>query len=716
MKKNLKAVFFCSVFTWICVNWTHHVYSQSLNDTLSRILKNKKTDTLQINKLNRINGTMLHASPGTSINISRQVYVLSVKGSYKKGMAQSFENMGDAYSILNQKDSAITYLINSLKIYESSKNMRGMSAIYNKLGMLSFKAGKYEEGLAYFNKSLESLHKSGDEAYSILPLHNIGTIYKVKGDQTKALQYFLKAMESAQKANNNLEVEKLLSDIGMIAFEHNLYDKSLFYFRKALVIGETLKEKSVKADIYLNIGNVYAAKNDSNLALRHFKRALDTKILLDDKKGMSNVYHSMGVLYFNAGHFNTALRYHKMALKLRESIEDQEGIAETSERIGDIYLKMKNFEAALEYINHSLAISQSIGADPITKNSYLSLAQKYAAEKKYREAFEYMTKYSVIKDSLNSKQNRKDLAALEFRYNFNQQQKIIDNLQKEKIIKNLEVTRANIIRNFTILISILFLIIWFIIFQRYRSRKHTNEILQAQKSQIEHKNQLLENVNEDLSNKNVELETALKDKEILFKEVHHRVKNNLQIISSLFNLQKRYISDPNVMQAVIEAQSRIKSISLIHQNLYQMDNISEINFSNYINQLVTYLYEIYNVSTDQIPIEFNIAHVVFDIDKAIPLGLIFNELLSNALKYAFPTENKGIIKVSLSQRGDEFEFRVSDNGVGFKEAMDPDKVKSLGLKLVKTLVNQLGGTFEIVNSAGVETIIRFNRELDASFT
>jgi two-component sensor histidine kinase len=203
-----------------------------------------------------------------------------------------------------------------------------------------------------------------------------------------------------------------------------------------------------------------------------------------------------------------------------------------------------------------------------------------------------------------------------------------------------------------------------------------------------------------------ELRLALVEKEILFKEVHHRVKNNLQIISSLFNIQKRYVSDPKVQEAILEAQNRIKSISLIHQNLYQVDNITEVNFADYIGQLAGFLFDVFKISNENISIRQDVGPYHFDLEKAIPIGLIFNELLSNILKYAFPDGRSGVVEIGLTRIDSDFQFTVSDNGVGMP-VEGSDRKDSMGLRLVNALVGQLGGTIEIQSGKGVTTCIRF---------
>lgn len=207
------------------------------------------------------------------------------------------------------------------------------------------------------------------------------------------------------------------------------------------------------------------------------------------------------------------------------------------------------------------------------------------------------------------------------------------------------------------------------------------------------------------------IKASLMEKEVLLKEIHHRVKNNLQIISSLLNLQSKYFDDEKYRQFYRESQDRIKSMVLIHDKLYQSKDLTNINTSDYINGVSRYLFESYNVMSDSISLKTSIEDIAINIDAAIPCGLIINELISNALKYAFVKgfkDKKAEVKIKLCRdRGDSVKLIVSDNGVGFPNNLDFRSTKSLGLQLVCALVNQLDGNIKLDRSKGTAFTIKF---------
>jgi two-component sensor histidine kinase len=203
-----------------------------------------------------------------------------------------------------------------------------------------------------------------------------------------------------------------------------------------------------------------------------------------------------------------------------------------------------------------------------------------------------------------------------------------------------------------------------------------------------------------------EIRMSLMEKEILLKEIHHRVKNNLQIISSLLNLQRNTIHDHEAQKIIIESQNRISAMSLVHEELYSSENLSEVNFKTYIEKLSLKLKEIYSGRT-HITYKTEIPDIYLNINTTINCGLIVNELLSNAFKYAFQNQQQGIISINLAIQDTKAALTISDNGIGLPEQLQRAIQSNLGLQLVNGLVEQLDGTLEIQNKRGTRFIITF---------
>ncbi len=203
------------------------------------------------------------------------------------------------------------------------------------------------------------------------------------------------------------------------------------------------------------------------------------------------------------------------------------------------------------------------------------------------------------------------------------------------------------------------------------------------------------------------IKSSLKEKEMLLKEIHHRVKNNLMIISSLLDLQSSYIKDKASRNIFMESQNRVRSMALIHERLYQSTDLKRIDFGEYIQSLSTELFNTYAGDFGLIELKINVEDVMLDINTAIPLGLIVNELVTNSLKHAFPEGMKGEINVDFHKQDDHYQFTVNDNGVGFPFDLDFQNTDSLGLQIVNSLTQQIDGKIELNRSHGTEFKITF---------
>lgn len=214
----------------------------------------------------------------------------------------------------------------------------------------------------------------------------------------------------------------------------------------------------------------------------------------------------------------------------------------------------------------------------------------------------------------------------------------------------------------------------------------------------------------DLRNAEKKLKKSLKEKETLLKEIHHRVKNNLMIISSLLNLQSHYINDKEALDVFRESQNRAKSMAMIHERLYQSTDLKNIDFGDYIRSLTTDLYHTMVSDPSRVELDLDLEDVKIDINTVVPLGLIVNELVTNSMKYAFPNDESGHIKVELHHENENIVLGVSDNGVGFPADIDYKNTNSLGLQLVNNLIIQIDGELKLDRSQGTSFTLSFKEQ------
>jgi two-component sensor histidine kinase len=201
--------------------------------------------------------------------------------------------------------------------------------------------------------------------------------------------------------------------------------------------------------------------------------------------------------------------------------------------------------------------------------------------------------------------------------------------------------------------------------------------------------------------KEAQIEISLKEKEVLLKEIHQRFENNLQIISSMMNLQSAEVENPKARQIFTESEDRVKALALIHERVYQSGDLSKVDFAGYVRSLAGRLVKSYKINAAAIRLNLQIEPVQLNLDIAIPCGQIIHELVSNAFKYAFPQSQEGDIKVSFSDdNGQMLRLVVCDNGIGFPEDRNPEESDSPGLKLVRNLTEQIGGKVQFRNLNG----------------
>ena len=228
-------------------------------------------------------------------------------------------------------------------------------------------------------------------------------------------------------------------------------------------------------------------------------------------------------------------------------------------------------------------------------------------------------------------------------------------------------------------------------------------------SSLSHANLVLARMLEERKQKEDTIQASLREKEVLLREIHHRVKNNLQIIASLLTLQAQSVRDPVALEVLQDSQNRIRAMSLIHAKLYESTDLTRVDFGAFVRDLGTILLRAYALNPSAIHLKVSAGQADLDVDTLVPCSLIVNELLSNAVKHAFPAGASGTITVEFSQQDGAHTLQVFDNGVGFPADVDFRNTKSLGLRLVIMLVEQLDGTIEMINQGGTHFTIRFRR-------
>jgi PAS domain S-box-containing protein len=237
-------------------------------------------------------------------------------------------------------------------------------------------------------------------------------------------------------------------------------------------------------------------------------------------------------------------------------------------------------------------------------------------------------------------------------------------------------------------------------------REHLEDMVEERTKTLEKMNKMLQNEVDAHEKAEKEILASLEEKEVLLREIHHRVNNNMQIISSLLNIQSNYTDDPETNHVLRDSRNRIRSMAMIHEKLYISNKLSKIDFSGYVKSITSNLLQNPEVNPDLIKINVDVDEFSIGMETAVPMGLIINELVTNSIEHAFP-QGEGNINLNLHKNGETFILTVRDNGLGLPEGLDPKKVKTLGLSLVNSLVEQLNGSMEVEVEHGTTFKISF---------
>ena len=347
-------------------------------------------------------------------------------------------------------------------------------------------------------------------------------------------------------------------------------------------------------------------------------------------------------------------------------------------------IEYKNYDKAIQFINKGLTIAKSLNNKLFTNDGYHNLILAYQSKGDYKKSFEYQNE---------------QMKAMFKEYSETLSNSLKENELKLDIVKkNNEIEQKAKEQKWFIGALLLGLFLLVLVYRNFR---------QKQKSNLQ-----LESLNQTLATKNSLLDKRNAENELLLKEIHHRVKNNLEVVSSLLALQSAKIDDPEIQDAMLASQNRVQSMGILHQKLYQSEHLAFIEMKNYFQNLCENILDSYN-ETERISVDIDMKQVELDVDTAVPVGLIVNELLTNSLKYAFPNGEKGKIKLSLENVDkDNLSLKISDNGIG-KSINAQAKGTGFGTQLVDLLTKQIDGKLLQEVHNGTIISINFKRQMAA---
>lgn len=542
---------------------------------------------------------------------------------------------------------------------------------------------------------------------------------KVKTDQDSAeILYFLKnsyvKIHSLKKAT---DIHRILTDLkkrnpridgwylhpklSTLYYEMQLYKECLS--QQLLEFEEMKANPTLLLGYYNNRGLFWShyGNQDSALACYNTAKSVFHKMHAGEKKLSLGDEFTIGLIEGNIGQTYMVMKeYYKAIPLLKKDIA-------TSIRSGDLvnaavseielsrcYLSLNQMGLCRLYLDS--ADKRLRGLDDY--KSRLSVLKQYADyyEKigALRQCIDSYKRYERFKDSVDTQEGLKELMSAQIANQMEEKEIMILENQKKISERNAELSKQKTIKNALFFGGLVLILIIIVVSTQL---KKTN----AQKLLLELKNKQIETRN-DIINK------SLEEKDLLIKEVHHRVKNNLQIISSLLKLQAGKTQNPEILNSLKEAQDRINSMALLHQLLYRNNEVTRLMFNEYLAGLIQQISSSFSLAGSSIRVESRLEELELDLDTAIPLGLITNELMSNAYKHAFPETGEGEIRVELAKLfKNTYQLKISDNGKGLPENFDIHNLHSLGLDIVTILADQISAELKIYNDQGANFEIHF---------
>ena len=585
------------------------------------------------------------------------------------------------YSEIN-RDSAIYYADNAFSIAEKLNQKFYQASILSDLGYTLLSSGDYGNALTkllFANKLMEDKNIAKDVI--ITPFFN---------------KYFT---SHDPKINRIILLGYIKNSLAMLYGRTENFDKQLSELKEAKKIIESeTTDLNLRYTINNNIANAYINMGELDSALYFQQIVLDIESRIENKNYSGASNKAIGDILFRKGNFEDAKTNYLSALALLEKNQNTFYIALTQFALADTYRKLGRVDSSLYYAKAGIANYRSLGSYvPEMEEAYTALALSFKDENKYDSAFYYLQLSKRLSDSINYKEI-----------------KTLTNFQnigfREQIrLKEVEAERIKIKNRTQILLLvaglILFSIIAFILFKSNKMKVKANMALKD-------KNDEIEKTVTELKTTQVSLAARNAENELLLKEIHHRVKNNLEVVSSLLALQSAQIDDPSVQSAMLASQNRVHSMGIIHQKLYQGENLAAIEMRDYFLNLSENILDSFNAE-GHIRVECDMPKLVLDVDTAVSIGLITNELLTNSLKYAFQEKENGVINISLTEQDMSVNadglllLRISDNGIG-KPANEKATGTGFGTQLVDLLTKQLDGklTYEINNGTIVTLIFK----------
>ncbi len=506
-----------------------------------------------------------------------------------------------------------------------------------------------------------------------------GMCHATRSGYREAMVHYTRALERFERLKDGWYTAMLHNNIGGVLLEQGHLDMALHRFQLARAGFTAVGDTVWTANVLNNLGNIYQEHGEHDSSAVIYRQAATALDAIGQRTHAASAWLNLGNTYSAMGDRLAALTAYDAALIRTANDEDDHTRTMAFLGKGRMLLGLARPVEARVALDSGLFTAQRMGNAQQIARAHEDLAGWFEAQGRLDSALHHQRLFGQWRDSVFTAEKLSSITEMQEKYESGK--KDLRLKENEAQLKERAFTiRAIAVGAVLLLLAALFA------FRAYRLKR---------KGEAE------------LAKKNVIIEAQLKEKELLVREIHHRVKNNLQTVSSLLSIQGRGITDEKAKEAVNDSRLRVKSMALIHQDLYREGDLTGVRMKEYMEKLVTSLVTSYAM-TERVRVELRVDDIALDVDTAVPIGLVLNELVTNALKYAWPEERSGTLIVDMALERDALKLLVSDDGVGKTEATTDERSTGFGLNMVKTFATKLKAEHRIEhhNGTSVQLLVR----------
>ncbi len=641
---------------------------------------------------------------------------------------------------------ALKYFQEALELYSKQNNKVGMAQSYNNIGGIYFQLNNWDEALQLYRRAYETYKELEMSHMIAATLGNIGLTYQNLNDFDKALNYLKQSLDIRVKHNYQGEMVESYNNLGALYSELKDYQAANYYYEKSLELASEIGEKRIVALSLINIGKGKYLDGKIYDAISFTERGLDVARDHNLKFVVSTALEQLAELYAKAGNYLQAYENSRQHYVVSQEILDEQKSRQINEL--QIGYRAREKQQQIELLQHENELNQLKANQASTLVIVLALLLFLAVVVgiftllliRQRNKISILKKEQEARSLIRKTDN--DLKAILKTHAhamilFDNELNVIafNNMAKKWAKGFLQIELSTGDSLFSLPNALVNELVNGVISESLKGQSKevekeifseneelhyfkffSNPVFDDREESIQSVNLMIENIT-DRKSSEARILSDLKEKETLIKEIHHRVKNNMQVIISLIRLQAHELKGTQERDAFIDLEQRISAMSYVHEELYKSQNLADINFNDYLSKISTNLISIYNKSV-KVSNHLQVENNYLNIDIAVPCGLIVNELLTNALKHAFieadskkQQKNQKQVDIYFSESESEFYLQVIDNGKGMKQNVNFKNVSTMGFHLVKIITeDQLRGTWKIVSNGGLQVSVVFPKK------